>query len=158
MTTARNRRVRIVRAPSPRDPAQLAAEYSTYPGVVFDPATSPRDARDADLFGDVGHPLGTADMWANQGVTAQLNFTRHRTHPDYVENGHLGTLDITVARNVKGCDNLTLQIECSGFNGHEDLNQIAAVTPEQLVALGMLLPRVIEMARRAGYLGGNADA
>lgn len=132
----------------------LTAEYQLFDGgVLFDPAEREADARDAELFSDRTHPLGSVEMWANRGVTADATFHRPRNEPS---SGY-AAITMRVARNIKGCGDLSLEIEATeGIRDTDssagDLDMLLAVTPEALVTLATLLPRVVEMARREGLL------
>ena len=119
-------------------------EWSLYTGDVFDPGFIASEQPDKELFNDVPHPLGTLDFWANSGVTAHVSLSE-------------AWLEVRIARNVSGCDSLTLQIEASEViqttdSVNSDINLLLSVTPEALVALAAVLPRATEMARRQGLL------
>jgi hypothetical protein len=102
-------------------------------------------ARDSGLFGAVEDPLGTIDMNANKAVMV---------HGDGRGGG---SITLTIAANVEGCDELTLDIQADGLADptaadRERLELMLTATPEALVALSILLPRVVEVARREGLL------
>lgn len=126
--------------------ADIAASIA---GLILDPAHSRRDATDAELFAEVEHPLGLVDMWADRGVTANAAFHRARVH---------GSIEVRIATNIKGGSGLSLRIETDGELKDPELDLLAHdVDARALVTLAVLLPRVVEMARRAGLLDNVAS-
>lgn len=140
---------------------KAAREWSAVVPAALDPAYREAEATDGELFDDIAHPLGSVEMWAVRGVTAHADFD----HPVGRTKGEIfnadlygqGSIDVIVATNIKGSSPLTLVITAAGGltdtnSSQEGLALHLAVTPEALVSLAVLLPRVVEMARREGLL------
>jgi hypothetical protein len=137
----------------PEDRPSLPEEWASYSGEVLDPSRSRLDQRDNELFSEVQHPTGYVEMHASRTVTAGAHSEGDLKGP---RSGKETFLELSVARNIAGNEELMLIVECN------DIEITTAgrftVTLEALVGLATLLPRVVEMARREGLLGAVPHA